>query len=115
MFHVYCVSEETPCFQPEPLSERIVGITDVASHESLTPIHLAHIVAGLRQENTHQNHFEGLVIKPSEKQKLQFQPALESALFEKANEELTPFIQGLAPLHPRAVSHAERYSGSTDD
>ena len=115
VFHVYCVSEETPCFQPEPLSERIVGITDVASHESLTPIHLAHIVAGLRQENTHQNHFEGLVIKPSEKQKLQFQPALESALFEKANEELTPFIQGLAPLHPRAVSHAERYSGSTDD
>ena len=70
---------------------------------------------GLRDRSESSRLAFQRLIKPRAEQKIQLQSALENALLEKANEELAPFIEGFAPLHPRAVSHAERYRGSTDD
>ena len=112
-FHIYCVSEKAAQFEPESLSETITGFED-DDHRALTPIHLAHIVAGLRGERCHPNHFEGLIIEPLAGEKEANRKLHEKSFrLSKANKELAPFIAGKALLHPNAVKREGAYEGST--
>jgi hypothetical protein len=65
-FHIYYLPPETSdCFAPKLLDQTMY---EGKTEDKAIPIHIAHVVGGVSDQTKRLNHFEGLVISPTNEQ-----------------------------------------------